>query len=347
MGEAMMRKICINTVLIVLLVFLNLGSALAKDFESRIDLNKKSVSVGIDRDSIELVHRLPGPGRDVVIQKLVKRFESESSVISTTGKSKRLDRKESSSILGDGWRIKVWGSGSKFSYFDQEYTRQPQYKAVRLEERFTNTALEKMARNFIKQHLGGLIELGPGEEIVPLFTEFEIAGGESANGEMEEETVISSIIQFGRRIDGIDVVGSGSQIALYFGNDGVPFGFDVDWPKYERTGVFQKTIPVDQIFKRLPEFGPKIRDVDEEEIRRFECGYFDAGERNYDPNSHIQAGCVAHKVYIKYDKKTGDKKIAPIVHDIPAGAQVIFDKNWPEKGQNKREKGLIEGFKDK
>lgn len=341
-----MTKTTVTIILIALLVFFNLGSASAKDFEPRISLNERSKSVGLDRDSIDLVKRLPGPGRDVIIEKLVKRFERGKGAISTAGKSKRLERDESSRILGDGWRFKVWGSGSKFSYFNQKHTRQPQYKVVRLEERFTNTALEKMARNFIEKHLGGLVELGSGEEIVPLFTEFEIAGGVGADGKMEEETVISSIIQFGRRIDGVDIVGSGSQIAIYFGNDGVPFGFDVDWPEYERTGVFQKTIPVDQIFERLSIFGPKSRGADKVELRRFECGYFDAGERNYDPNSRIQAGCVAYRVFIKYDKETGDQIISPIVYDIPAGAQVIWDKNWAEQGQNKSEKGLVEGFSD-
>jgi hypothetical protein len=367
----MIAKTSIVTLMAALLIFFNMGSTSAKDFEPRISLEERSRAVGLDGDSIKLIRRLPGPGRDLVLDKLANRFKRGKGNISTAGKSKRVEREVSSSILGDGWRLKVWGSGSKFSYFDQKHTRQPQYKIVRLKERFTNQTLEKMGRKFIKKELGWLIDEESEKEIVPLFTEFEIAGGVNADGKAEEETVISSIIIFGRRIDDVDVVGAGSQIVIYFGNDGVPFGFDVDWPRYERTQVVQKTIPVDQILKRLSKVSSKNSSAGKVELRRFECGYFDAGERNYDPDSHIQAGCVVHRVYIKRDKNSGVQIKTPILYDVPAGVQIIRDKNWweaqliggkcvdnlkddcistiskTEKGQDKSEEGHVEGLSDK
>ena len=325
----MIQKIPFTIALFALFIFFNSGTT-AKDFESRIALNERSKSEGLARESIDLLRRLPGPGRDVVMEKLMKRFDQEKGAISTHGKAKQVEERGSRKLLGDGWRAKAWGGGSKFSYFNQKHTRQRQYKSVPLEERFTNAELEKMARNFIEEYLGDVIGLGPHEELVPLFTEFEISGGVGADGRMEEEVDMSSIIQLGRRIDGVHIVGTGSQIAIYFGNDGIPFGFDVDWPKYERTGVLQKTVSVDEIFKRLSMFSVKGRSADKMDIRRFECGYFDAGESNYDPYSSIQAGCVAHTVSTRYDKEIGSRIIAPILYDVPAGVHVIWDDNWPE-----------------
>lgn len=59
------------------------------------------------------------------------------------------------------------------------------------------------------------------------------------SGHTEEEKVVSSIVVFGRRVDGVDIVGPGSKIALYVANDGMVFGFDGDWPRYERTAQRQ------------------------------------------------------------------------------------------------------------
>ncbi len=74
------------------------------------------------------------------------------------------------------------------------------------------------------------------------------------------------------------------------------------------------------------------------DLHRFDCGYLDAGERDYDPDSYIQAGCVAQTIGIRTDVD-GMKMRSPIVNLVPAGVDVVWDDNW-------RESQLVEIYGD-
>jgi hypothetical protein len=149
---------------------------------------------------------------------------------------------------------------------------------------------------------------------------------------------MSSVVVFGRKIDSVDVVGAGSTVAILFANDGVPFAFDIDWPEYKRTELRQDTATVPEIFERLSAYGRMNEGVQRVELHKFDCGYFDAGERGYDSASYIQAGCVAQAIGYKDD--VGESQlIAPVVNVVPAGVDVVWDDNW-------RESQLIEQYGD-
>lgn len=307
--------------------------ASAKDFEARIALDARSRSAGLGREEVLLLARLPGPGRNAVMETLAKRFEGGKAGISTPGSAKRVERDDSTSLLGDGWRLKVWGSGSKFSYSNQKLTRQLQQTAVPLDQRFTNAQLEAMARRFLAEALGTLVEVGPGEEIVPLSSRFAVGGGTDASGKEVERTVGAAAIRLGRRIDGVDIVGSGSQIDISFGNDGVPLGFDVDWPRYERTASAQSTVPAEEILARLKTLTPQPASAGIVSIKHLACGYYDGGELRHDPDSRIQAGCVVYQVHRTPGKQPGDEMVSAIVHAVPAGLEMVPDRNWAELAQ--------------
>ncbi|MDJ0767020.1 MAG: hypothetical protein QNJ97_28860 [Myxococcota bacterium] len=306
-----------------------IGNIIAKDFEQRRSLDVKSRITGLGKNSIELLERLPGPGRALVAEQISERFSKSRNAMLNSLNSEIEHDHNNVKIMGDSWIIKTWGSGSKFMYFDEAYTRRPEYRLIPINERFTNEELERMGRNFIKQELDGLVKLGKGEKLVPLKTEFEIEGAVNKYSEETEERIVSSIVVFGRKVDGVDIVGPGSTVAIFFANDGVPFAFDVDWPEYKRTKLEQDTIPVNEIFERLSTYGVMKKETEQIDLRSFNCGYFDAGEQHYDPYSYIQAGCAAQTIGIRTGVD-GAGFISPILNYVPAGADVVWDDNWRE-----------------
>jgi len=310
-------------------ITIGVGNVWAKDFDQRISLDDKSRINGLGEKTLELLERVPGPGPAVVAKKIAARFANRKSAVSTFGDSKMEVDHNNVKIMGDGWIVKTWGTGSKFMYFNEEYTARRGYKNISLDARFSNETLEKMGRTFIKENLKGLVTLGKGETLVPLKTEFEVEGSIDESEKMAEEKIVSSIVVFGRKIDGINVVGPGSTIAIFFANDGVPFAFDVDWPVYKRAQVKQNTVPVSEIYERLSTYGAMNKGVQKVNLHKFDCGYFDAGERDYDLDSYIQAGCVAQTIGIKNDIE-GNEMISPVVNFVPAGVDVVWDDNWLE-----------------
>lgn len=311
-------------------VSLDGGSALAKDFDARVQLDKRSYQEGLGTKSIELLTRLPGMGSEAMAGQLLERFRSNTEGITTQGEWKMVQTEKRYRTIGDGWRLRVWGDGTRFSYTNQTHDESAYDKAIPLEKRFTNETLEEIGREFIDTALKGWVSIGKGEELVPLYTEFEIAGGVSEDGKVEEEKVMASVIHFGRRIDGHHVVGLGSRISVYVNNDGEAYDFDVDWPRYERTGKMQEVLKVEDILKRLSEYGTLPEGDKGDEIKRFECGYFDGGLLNSDLKAPIQAGCLAYVVGTKVDTKNDVEITVSFLNDVPAGVEVEVDELWPE-----------------
>lgn len=214
-------------------------------------------------------------------------------------------------------------------YMNESYIDRVEYVRVPLDQRLSNESLEQLGRAFISNNLAAFVGLATGEELVPIKTEHGIAGAIDKYGKESEQEVIGSIIVFGRTIDGVSVVGPGSRIAVYFANDGEPYGFSVDWPKYKRTSQYQSTLNVDEIYERLSAYGLMAKTVEKVTVKRFECGYVDLGERHYDPDAYIQTGCAAHTIGT-FSDTTENKEETAVINYIPAGNEVIWDEEWPE-----------------
>jgi len=301
----------------------------AKDFEARARLAELSIEVGLEQKDMELLVKAQAPGAEGVAAMLRKRFEDLAGPISTGGAIQDNSRDGTIRWVGSGWRLKVWGGGSRFAYFNQMYTRQQGSILVPVEKRFSNGELEAIGRAFIDEHLSDLMPLAPGEALVPLATIFEMSSGVSADGVKEEDQIVSAVVHFGRTVDGFHVVGPGSSAAIHVANDGEVYGFDVDWPAYERTGKIQGTVPVDEIKKRLLLYGPGESAADEVAIRRLECGYFDGGQSRHGSGTTIQAGCVALSVASFRDPKSGRMGTVNLITEVPAGVEVVWDDEWP------------------
>ena len=319
--------------MLLFIVFGGMQSLLnAKDFDNRKEIHNKSIERGLGVPSIEMLERLPGPGAKQVANSLVAKFSKIDKKcpisISVEDKNLFMQEKDRVKVFDKDlrWKMKVWADGTKLSFRNHTYIEDKNYKTIPLKKRFTNEELESKGRRFIEEYLKGVVKLQPNEEIVPLWTEFEIEGGVSETGQLADERIASSTINFGRRVDGIDVVGPGSKISINFANDGEVVAFYADWPVYKKSTEYQEVLPLDEILERLSAYGKMSKNVDYTELRRFECGYYDPGAQRYDPYSMIQAGCQAITIGKKeFLEDDGSRSVQddPIVNIIPAGIDPI------------------------
>ena len=197
--------------------------------------------------------------------------------------------------------------------------------------------LESLGRRFIESELKDVVVVGSGEALMPLFTEYQIAGGGPARDGAPpiEEKVMAATVIFGRTVDGVSVVGPGSKVAVMFANDSQPVGFDYDWPAYQKTGRGQRVLPLPDIRKRANDVGVTKAGALGVQVERVECGYFDGGSRRRDAAAPVQAACVfqyVQRTIVDVDENRKDPAsghlTAAFIEAIPAGDVVERDRGW-------------------
>jgi hypothetical protein len=156
------------------------------------------------------------------------------------------------------------------------------------------------------------------------------SGGKGATVVTQE--VVAATIVFGRKHQGVDIVGAGSKVMVTFANDQQPVAFAYDWPEYVDAGKSQAVLSPDLIWARSTSLATMRFPATSVAVRRFECGYFDPGARfsKRDPSAVIQAACVAHYVGSQPATQSGVPGVDEAVGDpIPIGVTVEPDAGWP------------------
>ncbi|NEV64948.1 hypothetical protein [Thiorhodococcus minor] len=344
-------------VLSALLSALLLGAgpvALAANFPERIASEERSAKVGLGVEKLALLKRLPGPGAEKVSAELLDRLHGRLPGVFTSDRFQREVTEERTSLVSDeGWYMNVYGDGTSVRYRNYPYLEKTSDLARPLEERMSKEELEERGRAFIAEHLAGLVPLGPGEELVPYFTEVEVTGGGAAREDapMDPELVHASTIVFARSVNGLPVVGGGSKIAVIFANDGEAVGFDYDWPSYAASRRAQKVLPVDKIRGRGNAYSPFKSEDPEVKVLHFECGYVDLGARKRDPAAVVQGGCMRHasrKSIMDHEAHAKDERSGHVVTArldyLPAGERVEPDAVWEKapKRSDVEEPGPVE-----
>jgi hypothetical protein len=312
-------------------------SAFAADFPNRIESQRRSEAVGLEKKELPLLERVPSPGAAAVTEKLLSKLKGSDSTITTRGKFETKKLNHGMSVASQEWTLDVFDDGSHVRYRNNAYLAKQQANPVK--GRLGNDRLEQLGRDFVKRNLSEQITLGPGEELVPFYTEHAIGGGgpTKPGAAAPEETVFASTIVFTRAINNVNVIGGGSKVAVTFGNDGSPLAFDYDWPQYRATNKVQKILPVAEIKergKKLSSRGTASADV---KMQSFDCGYFDAGVRKRDPNAPVQPACAVKYVERKVIDKEAHQRdpnsghlMSATVEFIPAGETVERDMKWPQ-----------------
>ncbi|MFA5072759.1 MAG: hypothetical protein WC539_02500 [Nitrospirota bacterium] len=333
--------------LLVTLLFCSFANA--ADFQQRIDLEKRSNKEGIGQKEVTLLERVPGPGKEAVSKALLDQFKKAKTPITTAGKIERKTRRNHVSIVGAGWFLDVSNDGSGVRYRNYGYLENKKENGLPVSSRLSQERLETLGRQFVKANLSRYIQLDKGEDLVPSFTEYAIGGvAEAKEGiSKPEEKVYANTVVFTRTINNVSIVGPGSKIAIMFDNEGTPFGFDFDWPKYKQVSKIQKVLPLEGIKSRAKKLTTVPLDSPNVIVKRFECGLFDAGARKHNRQSVVQSACLvsySEKKMVNQKAHERDRNSGHLLSShidfIPAGEEVILDEKWPQtlKLLNKEQK---------
>lgn len=312
------------------LTFYSGSDAQARESAHRAQLTQKSLQSGLGVGEVSLLNRLPGPGSEAVVQRLSEGFARQQELTGTFAMEQ--DGAKLHAVGPNGVRFRIDDDGTAIRYRNRALTDHGSYKRVAVKDRMSHEKLVELGLSLIRGSLADFVNLSADDALVPLKSDYEIEGGISESGVKHEEKVVSGTIVFGRTIAGIDVVGPGSKVAITFGNDGSVLAFHVDWPQYEKVGRTQRVLARNALFERVSALSTMRFGSDEVQVKRFECGYFDAGaSKTRDRMAVIQAGCMVHYTGLKKVNHDGKSEsiMTAIVDPVPVGATVEPDAGWP------------------
>lgn len=319
-----------------LAVLLSGGLAQAADYPGRITLDKKSRTVGLGVSSVPLIKRAVGPGHATTSRILLDRFKTRTTGISTAGAATSALENGKLFVRGTGWYLEVEADGTAVRYRNDTARENTALRPVAVANRIPNTELETLGRQFVQAELQGFIPLAANEQLVPLRTEYQVDGdSDEATGAVSEALVLNTVV-FGRSVGGVVLVGAGSKVAIHFGNDRLPVGFDFDWPVYASAGKTAAVLPLSTILGRGETLMPTPR-TGKSVLKRFECGMFDGGVRRRNSGATIQPACFAQRIHTRVAKAAANALdptegliTSATAYAIPAGSVVEPDIRWPE-----------------
>jgi hypothetical protein len=286
-------------------------------------LSARSLSEGVGRETLPLITPAAGPGRTAVARRLL-------ALVGGTGSSlgSRLvlgdlkpspTSRRSVAYVGDKGYVEVHADGTKLRVRGNIDDPKELEKAgsARLEK----VELESLGQRFVKDSLKEFVRLGTNESLTFLGARYLVNSGGEVERNSETHQVVASIAVFGREVDGVPVVGSGSKVAVWFDGARQPVGFDVDWPVFRMSGRSQRVLAPGALAERVAKTTVPPRGSDVERVLRYECGYVDLGATRR--GEAIQAGCS-----IAWESSRGDS-VSAHSEFVPAGEPVLKERRWP------------------
>jgi len=298
--------------------------------EYRFALNLTSLSRGIPAVSVPLLDVAQGPGRAEVMERLLASLGQLGLGVGPRTVRYKDDNEKRLAVYGDGWKLKVYGDGSRaefrhYGYMDKVEPEMAKYPPLEPER------LVELGRGFVSQILAQQIPMDKGEELIPFGVQYQVNAEQSPNAKEPEQTTVAAAVIFSRKIGGVDVLGKGSKVAVLYANNGTPFGFDFDWPTLHPFGVDQKVAPIDELQARatsVARLGEAAFDV---QLEHFECGYYDAGQRKRSLGVPMQPACFHfYSAKSKAEAEDGATGLLTMayVDPVPAGTEIVPDEGW-------------------
>jgi hypothetical protein len=289
-------------------------------------LSTRSLTNGFQRSTLVVLTPDPAPGKQVVAQRLLSKLNGNlgSRLVATNFRVSQSDNRLVF-YVGENSYLDVYADGTKFRFRGdidnaKRMARTPTGK-------LSNTELESLGRAFITKNLSDFVKRGRNDSITFLGTRYLHDGGTDLNGTTTDE-VIANIAIFGREVNGVPVVGSGSKIAVWFTNDRQPAAFDVDWPSYRGTGLTQRILSKEQLQTRIQAANIPLKGSSNAKLSRYECGYVDLGATKR--GNVIQAGCsLSYVGHSGTENNTGESLTWARTEFVPAGSRVLGDSRWP------------------
>jgi hypothetical protein len=180
------------------------------------------------------------------------------------------------------------GKSALFEIYDLQRAKNGALKALKV---------DSGALAYIHSKLGASIVLGENEELVPLLTDYRLEGSQDLSIGLVTRSVAANRIVFGRKLNGVPVVGNGSRVVITFANDGSVESFFYDWPKYVSTDA-QSLVTPSTLLGRIQQavsartgvasaFTAAVPEQKEAagrvaldtgtRLESMQCGYYDAG----------------------------------------------------------------------
>ena len=246
-------------------------------------------------------------------------------------------------IKGEHRFLSVAGDGTAADFRNLAVEEKAHSLAQPLENKMTQESLEQAGRAFIASRLADVIVLGPGEQLVPVLTDYRVEGLQELSTGAVTRWVAANRVMFGRTINGVPVVGNGSTVVVTFANDGSVESFHYDWPKYE-AGAAQNLVNATSLLERVqkvvttrtgvaPTFTVHVPSVGEAasgvnlntdtKLESLQCGYYDAGSAAGE--AQVQPGCVYRAVVTD---ATGMRQ--GYAGAVPGGLVFASDAKWME-----------------
>jgi hypothetical protein len=272
----------------LLITFLTLGVlAHAEDFAAKAALKQTSMTQGFTQATLPVLHRVTGIAPQIKVC--------------------------------TGCVFSVSADASAADFRDPSVEAKAHSLAKPLEQKMSLKALDQAGRKFISSNLAGAISLAPGEEMVPLSTDYRVEGEQDLSTGKVTRNVVANRVVFGRTINGVSVVGNGSTVVVTFANDGSVESFHYDWPKYEvEISAPQSMAVASTLLDRVEQVvGPSTK------LQTLQCGYYDPGAGS--GHSQVQPGCLYHAVFTD---TTGVRQ--GYSGAVPGGLQFEADAKWKE-----------------
>jgi hypothetical protein len=241
------------------------------------------------------------------------------------------------------FRVTVSSDGTAADFRDLAVAARSHAQAKPMAQKMSAAVLQKAGLAYITAKLGTSIVLGENEELVPLLTDYRVEGAQDLSTGVVTRSVAANRIVFGRKLNGVPVVGNGSRVVITFANDGSVESFHYDWPNYASSGS-QRMVTTSALLGRIqqavgaragvaPELTAAIPEHNEAvgpvalnrgtQLESMECGYYDAGA---DAGlTSVQPGCVYHAV----SESPSGMRVG-YAGAVPGGEQFDADARWVE-----------------
>ena len=292
-------------------------------------LTQQALKQPFRSESLPLLEVVEGPGREQAARALLAVVSSDPArprtgvaTLAPVTLEKQVDDNKVLTYAGERGYLEVIADGSAFRFrADIDATERSRSETAR---RIDKRELEKLGRRFVAGPLARFVALDRGETLTFLGVRYLYEGDgttEAQASRTEAARVVANIAVFGRAINGVPVVGSGSKVAVWFDNARQPVGFDVDWPKYRTSKERQALLPTRELHRRVAATVVTPRGEPTTAVDRFECGFVDLGATRRDRN--VQAGCS-----IAYRSSAREEPSARLDF-VPAAVEVRRERRWP------------------
>ena len=300
-----------RTIVVLTVVLAVSGAARAADRPERRAIDEASRREGVGRSSVSLAARSPRAGAGPLAASLASRLGVRPASVRNESAGPGEVR-----VQGAEWHLRLQTDGSV-----GELVRNRSSRPISATDRLGDDVLVARAKVFVDATLATPLAIQP-QDIYPLKTSHQIRRAVSKSGAAAPERVVSSAVVFGRKLDGLPVLGPGSKIVVDLSTDGEVIGCRYDWSRLALKNERQAIASVDTVLRRGTEH-TRLRGLRTQDYARMECGYYDAGIDATDSGAALQAACMMQEV-----RRDASGTIA-VEEVVPAGIDVRPDGGWP------------------